>query len=289
MNKKHVLIGAAIGMGAQNPASEMGPVFLQNNKLTQYLHTKNTWKGIIHTREFSTKLESLIDFMNQLKNSTYESITEHQFPIVLGGDHSCAIGTWGGVVNALKTENNQNEMGLIWVDAHLDSHTFETSLSQAIHGMPLAVLLGHGGEELLNISGNSSRIKPQNTVVIGARSWESGERALLDSLGVRIIEMKEVNQIGIEKALEQAYNIVSHNTTHFGVTIDLDVFDPTLAPGVCSKENDGLNHEEFLKAIYSTQIFHDNKLCALEIVEFAPSEDKNNQTFNIIIDLLNEL
>lgn len=284
-----VLIGAAIGIGAQNPASEMGPDYFYTHKLLEKIQNPTfSWQDILYSKSLDNKLDSLVDFMLRLKNATYYATKKEKFPIVLGGDHSCAIGSWAGIVNAIKESEQNNEMGLIWIDAHLDSHTFDTSLSQAIHGMPLAVLLGHGGEALLNVGGSYSRIKPENTVVVGARSWESGERALLDSLGVRIIEMAEVNQIGIQKALEEARMIATQKTTHFGITLDLDVFDPYFAPGVCSKEDNGLSHLEFLKAIDSTQILHDAKLCALEVVEFAPSEDKNNQTFQIVVDLLKQ-
>lgn len=287
---KTQIIGAAIGLGAQNPASEMGPEVFRKNFTRALLHRKNlVWKEVIKTTKKDTQLESIIDFMTRLEKSTKEVILHHDFPLVVGGDHSCAIGTWGGIVNGLKAKSKDAEMGLIWVDAHLDSHTFDTSLSQAIHGMPLAVLLGHGGESLLNISGSNSRIKPENTVVIGARSWEKGERDLLQHLGVVIIEMPEIEKNGLESSLLKAKTIATKNTTHFGVTIDLDAFDPSLVPGVCSKEVNGLEPKEFLDLIEKTSLFKDEKLCGLEIVEFAPSEDQNNYTLDTLISLVNKL
>jgi arginase len=188
-----------------------------------------------------------------------------------------AIGTWSGVVDAYDA---YEKMGLIWVDAHLDAHTPETSESGNIHGMPLAVLLGQGFDELTAIQKPMTKLHPEHVVVIGVRSYEAGERAFLESLGVRIYYMDEVRARGFENVFNEAVSIVSKAPKGFGISLDIDVFDPVLAPGTGTKTRNGL-YEEDVEASFRSLLYMKG-LLAFEFAEFNPSLDKEDKTIHLI-------
>src|SRR5690242_3418600 len=161
-----------------------------------------------------------------LADEVARAMAARRLPLVLGGDHAIAMGTWGGVARALSYE----PFGLIWLDAHLDAHTVETTPSMNPHGMSAAALLGHGYELFLAFCGGA--LRPEHLCYIGVRSYESEEMALLRRLGVRIILMEEVKRRGMAWALAEALAIATRGTQGFGLTIDLDGFDPEDAPGI---------------------------------------------------------
>lgn len=193
------------------------------------------------------------------------------FPLVVGGDHSCAIGTWSGVHRWLG-----KPLGLIWLDAHMDSHTFATTPSGALHGMPLASLLGYGEPQLTHLIEDAPKLRPQNVCLLGVRSFEEGEAALLKRLGVRVIGMDELRVIGISEALKQAIAVARLGTAGFGVSIDLDVLDPSEEPGVSTPAPGGLTLHELETAL--RQLHYDPALVAMEIVEYDPHRDREHLT-----------
>jgi arginase len=204
-------------------------------------------------------------------------VNENKKFCVLGGDHSCAIGTWSGVHEAISAKG---DLGLIWVDAHMDSHTPETSPSGRVHGMPLAVLLGHGDTSLTSILNSSPKIKPENLCLIGIRSYEPGEAALLEKLKIRIYFMEEVRQRGFVAVLQEAVAHVKQHTHAYGLTIDLDSLDPHEAPGVDVPEENGIHVAELYQGLQS--IIQDPQLIATEITEFDPTHDQEQKTEKII-------
>jgi len=173
-------------------------------------------------------------------------------------------------------------VGLIWFDAHLDAHTVATSPSLNPHGMPAAVLLGHGEEQFLAIGG--SVVRPENLCYIGARSYESGEIALLRRLGVRIFQMPAVRRRGLDAVLADALAIATSGTAGFGLTIDLDGFEPEDAPGIGLKTENGLRRGEMVQALAGLGHRHD--LAAVEIVEYIPELDEAQRTAHLVRDLL---
>jgi len=203
---------------------------------------------------------------------------------VIGGDHAVAVGTWAGVTHNLGAKE---KFGLIWMDAHMDAHTMKTTPSQAYHGMPLVVLLGHGVSSLLNLLNKGPVLRPEHVCLIGIRSYEDGEAALLNRLGVRIYFMEEVNERGFEVVLQEALQIVKTGTEGFGLSIDLDGFDPQDAPGVGSPELHGLRAQEVLPALSLIQ--NDATFKALEIVEYNPNRDESGKTLLLMRDLLLKL
>jgi arginase len=213
------------------------------------------------------------EFTPRLAQASRTALQRGRLPVIIGGDHSCAVGTWSGVADALKDRGN---LGLIWIDAHLDAHTPDTSESQHPHGMPLAALLGHGDTALTHTLGWQGKLKPQQVVVIGARSYESGEHALLQQLGVRVMDMQEIEARGFAACFEEALHIVNTGTTAYGITFDVDGLDPQDAPGVGTPVERGIRLHNAVTALRTC--VHDPRLAAFELVEYNPELDQDGIT-----------
>lgn len=278
------IIGVASGWGAQDHRCADGPEALRSAGLLARLHAAGVsavWEETLFPSTRGTPSEIVSELCNRLSRKVNELSNMGDFPVILGGDHSCAIGTWSGIQHAIP---GGGSLGLIWIDAHMDSHTPETSPSGALHGMPLACLLGYGLPELTAIAGNPPPIFPQHLCLIGVRSFETGEAALLNRLGVRIFFMQEVHQRGIEVVMAEALEIVQRDTAGFGISIDLDVLEPREDPGVGSPAPDGVLGFELASAL--KQIKGHPKLLGIEIVEYNPSLDRNQITAQRAIELL---
>lgn len=201
--------------------------------------------------------------------------------IVVGGDHSCAIGTWSGVAGALRPSG---PLGLIWIDAHMDMHIPETSHSGAINGMPVAVLLGHGAPQLTSIADGCAAIDPRHLCLIGARSFEPEETAFAQRHGVRVIDMPEVQRRGVKAVLAEAHAIATHGTAGYGVSLDLDAFDPAEAPAVGTPAPGGIRAADFLapwRALTRTPA-----CVGIEIVEYNPARDRAGRTAQLMLNLV---
>lgn len=273
------LIGYASGIAGADIQCGTGPIVLQNLPELASLH----WETMIHpTNASSLRMDQKVGQINEtLAMQVSQLVSKDQRFCVLGGDHSCAIGTWSGAASALQ---QKGDIGLIWVDAHMDSHTPETSLSGRIHGMPLASLLGYGYPTLTSILSAIPKLKPQNICLIGTRSYEAGEAALLKSLNVRIYFMEEVKQRGLLTVWREAVEFVNQHTVGYGISLDLDSIDPTEAPGVDVPEPDGLHANDVSDVLAMSAT--DPRLIGTEIVEFDPSRDKNNMTEKLVLSLL---
>lgn len=272
-------ISAEIGEGAQQMGCKFGPARLRAMGLVARLRTAGQpaqWGPTVTAHDElleAGKLAVVQGFTPELADASHAAAAADRFPVVLGGDHSCAIGTWSGVAQALKP---QGVLGLIWIDAHLDSHTPDTSESGAPHGMPLAALLGHGDAPLTDVFGWRGKLLPAHVVVIGARSYEPGEQALLERLGVRVMYMPEVLERGLAACMAEAIERVSAGTAGWGVTLDLDAIDPADAPGVGSPETGGIPAAHVLAALRGLA---QRPGCAgFELVELNPSLDDAQHT-----------
>lgn len=175
-------------------------------------------------------------------------------------------------------------MGLVWIDAHMDSHTAETSPSGNIHGMPLAALLGYGGPELTQIQMTDPKLSPEFLSLIGVRSFEAPEAQFLQRLGVRVYDMQEVKTRGLEIILAEAIARAEQSPSGFGVSLDLDALDPNDAPGVGVPESGGLLAEALCQAL--TQLKHNKNLLGIEIVEYNPCLDNDYKTEQLIQKIL---
>lgn len=268
------MIGAALSAGASSIDCEHGPNNLMQSERLATLPFD--WQSIITQKDGLSKREIVADVCNEL--ASYTKKCSRPFAVI-GGDHSCAIGTWSGLSHSLR---DTGPMGLIWVDAHMDSHTPETTESGNIHGMPLATLLGYGDTLLTSIGDSKPKILPEHVCLIGIRSFEEDEAKLLASLNVSVMTMNEVNDIGMDAAIKEALRIVKNGTCGFGISIDVDGFDPVDAPGTGIHEANGLHADDFLRAISQCR----EDLLGVEIAEYDPNRDIDDKTQTLIIDIL---
>jgi len=213
LTRPAVLIGAALGLGARDPRCSRGPHQLLAGGLLAHLSAQGAdvlWRVTLQPqlRRGKSRDGAIVDFCARLAREVSAVVGAGEFPIVLGGDHSCAIGTWSGAAKAVSA---RGPLGLVWIDAHMDSHTPSTSPSGMRHGMPLAALLGHGADPEL-ARGAEGPLAPQHLCLVGVRSYESEEAALLAELGVKIFPMTEIEERGIDAVLDDAVRIASTGT-----------------------------------------------------------------------------
>lgn len=292
--KNIAFIGSAFGQGAQITTTSLGPNYIKNEfKIIEKLNAsgiKARWCETIFTEEQDSEcvpkkgrnFRAVLKHNKNLFKLTNRFVKENtnEIPFVIGGDHSCAIGTWSGIINALNANEN---FGLIWIDAHMDAHVYETSPSKAYHGMPLSVLLGYGDDELLKIGNSLKKIHPKHLVLIGVRSYEPDEVIFLESLGVKIFTREQTISMGLSRVFKEALKIVTNGTKSFGISFDLDAIDPLEAPGVGSPEPDGLTWKDIKENLFL--LFDDLKFRALEVTEFNPEHDNNDLTASIIFQI----
>ncbi|MHB1220778.1 MAG: arginase [Gammaproteobacteria bacterium] len=275
------LLGCASGIAGADLGSGNGPLTMQKSTFLADLSVPVVWKDMLKGvpgREMDKAVSTLC---TALAKQTAKLTRDKAFFSVLGGDHSCAIGTWSGVFDAKYAEG---DIGLIWIDAHMDSHTPETSETGRIHGMPLAALMGHGYAALTEILNKQPKFKPENVCLIGVRSYESGEADLLKRLNVKVYFMDEVKQRGFDAVLQEAVKRVSQHTIGYGISLDLDGIDPLDAPGVDVPEPDGIRALDLQEGLKN--IAHDPRLIAVEIVEFDPQYDEDRKTEQLVVSVL---
>ncbi len=269
-------VGLASGLGAGNEGCQGGPIVIQN-------HTPDAhWQTMIHSSpSISSKWEQIPALNTQLAKAIFSCATKHPFVVSIGGDHSCAVGTWSGIAEATRLQ--QKDIGLIWIDAHMDSHTPETSETGNIHGMPLAALLGHGPTSLSHILSEKPKIKPENLFLVGIRSYEEAEKRLLEKLNVRVYLMNEVKQRGLHAVFAEILQNLSHRKILYGISLDVDFFDPSEIIATGTPVAEGGLPQDFLD---SYCLFESYPPIAFELVEFNPSKDIGNATLKHILNIL---
>jgi arginase len=204
------------------------------------------------------------------------------FPLVLGGDHSIAVGTVSGI--AAFCQRQGKKLGLLWIDAHGDINTPESSPSGNIHGMPLAALLGFGVEELTEIGGAAPRLEARNVALVGIRSLDSGEKSRLKETGVQVHTMSDIDRHGADRVMKKALARVTDGTDYVHVSFDLDAVDPTVAPGVGTPVKGGLDYRE---AHLIMEVIADaGVMTSLEMVEVNPILDQGNASAAFAVELV---
>jgi len=209
-------------------------------------------------------------------------MTRGRFPLILGGDHSIAVGTISGV--ATWCRRRQKRLGVLWVDAHGDINLPATSPSGNIHGMPLAALFGLGPKELTRIGFEGPKLDPRNVALVGIRSLDAGERRHLHRLGVRVYTMSEIDRDGIHTVMSDALARVTDGTDCLHVSFDLDCVDPSIAPGVGTPVKGGLDYRE-AHFIMET-IAASRRMTSLEMVEVNPILDEHNRSAELAVELV---
>ncbi|MBU6080810.1 arginase [Allobacillus halotolerans] len=293
MNKLGIL-GVPITIGQPNKGADLGPDAIRHAGLYTVLQNLNASYQDYGNVQIKNEEANQIDQATNLKNlnevaaaseltanKVSEMIQEGQFPLLLGGDHSMAIGTIAGV------QQHYENLGVIWYDAHADFNTEETSPSGNIHGMSLAVNLGMGHEKLTSILQNEPKIKPENVIIIGARSIDSGERELIKEKGIKVYTAHEVEQQGIESVIKESLNYLTARTDGIHLSFDVDSLDPIYVPGTGTPVEGGLSVRE---SHYALRLLNESeKIVSAEFVEVNPLLDERNQTAKRTVELIGSL
>ena len=205
-------------------------------------------------------------------------------PLVLGGDHSVAAGTVAGVAEFYRQQRRQDQrVGLIWIDAHADINTPETSPSGNVHGMPLAAILGLGPPELANIFGFSPKAQPENCVLVGVRDIDAAEKENIRKTGIEVYTMRDIDERGMRTVIEEALRVAGRGTAGYHISLDMDWIDPEDAPGVGTPVRGGASYRE---AHLAMEIIADHgRMTSFEIVEVNPVIDEHNRTANLAVEL----
>jgi len=289
MNKNISIVGVPMDLGADRRGVDMGPSAIRYAGVVARLEKMGMDirdRGDIpvsrphHFTETENHkyLDEVVEANQKLAGVVSNIMQEGRFPLVLGGDHSIALGTIAGVAKHVKT------LGVIWFDAHGDLNTGETSPSGNIHGMPLAASLGYGHERLVNIGGIAPKLKPENVVIIGARDLDKGERELIKRIGMKVFTMHEIDKLGMARVMEEAIAHVSKHTDGVHLSLDLDGLDPHDAPGVGTPVIGGISYRE---GHVSLEMLADaDILRSAEFVEVNPILDSENLTARVAVALM---
>ena len=233
----------------------------------------------------NTKLKYLKEILKTnevLAKRVNKILDNNNFPLILGGDHSMAIGTIAGIANHCKKNNKR--LGVIWIDAHADMNTPETTPSGNIHGMPLAIALGLGDERLTNLFSFSPKVDPKNVVIIGARSIDLFERNNIKDLNVQVYTMTDVDKIGIHRIISRVLKQFKSDVDHIHVSFDVDSVEPTVVPGVGTPVPGGLSYRE--AHLLMETIADCGCMSSLEITEVNPILDNKNSTAEFTVELV---
>ncbi len=288
------VLGVPLGYGASMAGVDMGPAALRvarlNQRISELGYEVRDLGDLQLERpqsipEAGTKLKYLTEISaacGELARRVESILEAGDLPLVLGGDHSIAIGSISGFSSYCRQRNQTP--GLIWFDAHADMNTPETSPSGNIHGMPLAVLLGHGAPELRSVAGFAPKLDPQFCVHVGARDIDPTERDLVRKLGIRFITMREVDERGMSACMDEAIEIASRASGGYAVTFDVDALDPGDAPGSGTLVRGGLTYREAHLAM--EKIAEAGGMRSLEVVEINTALDINNKTAELGVELI---
>lgn len=291
--KKLSIIGMPMDLGQMRRGVDMGPSAMRyagiNEKLKplfDHIHDMGDIaigrpEVVVDKESNLRNLDLVAEKSTLLAEKVDEVIQSGSFPLVLGGDHSIAIGTLAGVAKHYKN------LGVIWYDAHGDLNTAETSPSGNIHGMPLAVSIGLGHISLTEIAGYGPKIKPENIVIIGARALDDGEKELIKETGIKVYTMHEIDRLGMARVMEETIAYLKEKADGVHLSLDLDGLDPNDAPGVGTPVMGGISYREShlaMEMLQEAQI-----ITSAEFVEVNPILDERNKTAICAVGLMGSL
>lgn len=294
MKKEISIIGVPMDLGQTRRGVDMGPSAIRYagiiERLERLQYTVHDLGNIDIPRpdrnapEREDKLRNLpevVDTNKRLAEVVDEQVAKNFFPLVLGGDHSIAIGSIAGV------SKHYENLGVIWYDAHGDINTVETSPSGNIHGMPLAVNLGLGHQKLTEILYNQPKIKAENVVLIGVRDLDEGEKDLLRKLNIKVYTMHEIDRIGMPQVIKETIEYLKERTDGVHLSFDLDGINPSEAPGVGTPVIGGVTYRESHLAL--EMLAESNIITSAEFVEVNPMLDDKNKTAILTVALVGSL
>ena len=291
------LIGFPMDLGAARRGVDMGPSAIRiagaAERLCDLGHIVDESRNIdIPLREeipasdpdtFARFVEAITAACSQLAVETAQAVRAGSIPVTLGGDHSLAMGSVAGVATALAERGER--VGLVWLDAHSDIHTPETSASGNVHGMPVAHLLGHGDRRLASIGSVVPALRPQNVVLVGLRDVDLPEREHIRDWGITAFTMRDIDERGIAAVMRDALEIAGRGTAGVHVSLDMDWLDPIEAPGVGTAVRGGATYREAHTAM-EIVADRDEHLFALDVVEVNPVLDRHNRTAELAVALI---
>ena len=288
------IIGVPLDLGASRRGTDVGPSALRIAGLGAALRRlgydvaleEDIPAPAMETRRSEDKQArykpQILDVCTRLAKRVKEVMDADDFPLVLGGDHSIAMGTVAGT--AAHCREQDQSIGLIWFDAHGDMNVPGVSPSGNIHGMPLAHLLGKGDDDLKNILGFSPKVKPENVALIGIRAIDAGERKIIRDSGIHAFTMREIDEHGMATVARRALEIVNDGTAGFHVSFDVDGCDPTVIPGSGTLVPGGVSFRE--AHLLMEYVADSRRLLSLEIVELNPFLDERNISAKRALELI---
>ncbi len=295
MQRSHIaIIGAPMDLGAGRRGVDMGPSAVRLANLHERIGTlgyqvsdlgnvnvvqaESVAAGATNARY----LREIAATCTNLAQMVEKACGEGQFPLVLGGDHSVAVGTASGLSHHYRQQGKK--IGLVWIDAHADMNTPETSPSGNVHGMPLACIAGYGPPELTQIFGYAPKVDPPNISIVGLRSVDVGEKSNVHKMGVHAYTMRDIDERGLRAVVQEAIEAANDGTEGFHLSFDMDSVDPHEAPGVGTPVKGGFTYREAHLAMENICDF--DRMIGLEFVEVNPVIDERNRTAILAVELI---
>ena len=294
MPQKIRIIGVPMDLGASRRGVDMGPSALRvaglQARIKQLGHQVEDIGNIPvkqpeempYGEKRAKYIEEIADACKDLGTAVQKSLEDGYMPLVLGGDHSIAVGSVSGVGAHFRQE--KKSVGCVWLDAHSDMNTPETSPSGNVHGMPLSALMGYGTEELYDLFGYKPKIEPQNVALVGVRDLDSHEKKFVKKLGVKAFTMREIDERGMREVMSDALKYAMDDTDGIVVSLDMDFVDPSDAPGVGTPVRGGVTYREAHLAM--EMIADSEAMVSMEIVEINPVIDEHNRTALLGVELV---
>ena len=294
MPQKIRIIGVPMDLGQSRRGVDMGPSALRVAGLQSRIKQLNFSVediGNIPVRQAEEQPygEKRAKYLNEIAGTCKDlaeivqrTLEEGCLPLVLGGDHSTAVGTVSGVATHFRKQ--EKHIGLLWLDAHGDMNTPESSPSGNIHGMPLAAIIGYGSPELVELMGFKPKVEARNVAVVGARDLDAKERRIVKESGIHVFTMRDIDERGMRDVMAEALRFVTDDTDGVAVSLDLDFVDPEDAPGVGTPVRGGVTYREAHLAM--EMIADSESMASLEVVEINPVIDEHNKTAMLGVELV---
>jgi len=294
MAQKVRIIGVPMDLGQSRRGVDMGPSALRGAGLQPSI--KKLGIQVEDIGNLSVKqpeempvgekrakyLQEIAETCADVAAAAEKALTEGFLPLVLGGDHSIAAGVAAGVANYFRNEKKQ--IGYLWLDAHGDMNTPESSPSGNVHGMPLAAIMGYGAPELVDLLGFKPKAEPGNIVIVGARDLDAQERKIVKKSGVHVFTMRDIDERGMREVMSDALKYALDDTAGIAVSLDMDFVDPADAPGVGTPVRGGVTYREAHLAM--EMIADTESMVSLEVVEINPILDEHNRTALLGVELV---
>jgi arginase len=294
MAQKVRIIGVPMDLGQSRRGVDMGPSAMRGAGLQSSL--KKLGLQVEDIGNLSVKqpeempvgekrakyLQEIAETCGDIAAAAEKSLTEGFLPLILGGDHSIAAGVAAGVANYFRRDKKQ--IGYLWLDAHGDMNTPESSPSGNVHGMPLAAIMGYGAPELVDLLGFKPKAEPGNIVIVGARDLDAQERKIVKKSGLHVFTMRDIDERGMREVMADALKYAMDDTAGVAVSLDMDFVDPADAPGVGTPVRGGVTYREAHLAM--EMIADTESMVSLEVVEINPILDEHNRTALLGVELV---